>query len=162
MAKSKNHTSHHQNRKDHRNGIKRPKKIPIRSFEGQERKFVFNLRKSRKNNKTPKENRELQKNFVDKRRILFQLVKAEGVHLKHARELGQSLLRKRMHSRPNAKIFVRKLSGDHVRASLTKRFRRAQLKAAAKKAPAQTAATKTAPVAKAPAAKAQVKATGKK
>ncbi|OQR78797.1 60S ribosomal protein L29-like [Tropilaelaps mercedesae] len=26
MAKSKNHTSHHNNRKDHRNGIKKPKR----------------------------------------------------------------------------------------------------------------------------------------
>ncbi|XP_017478682.1 PREDICTED: uncharacterized protein LOC108368346 [Rhagoletis zephyria] len=34
MAKSKNHTNHNQNRKDHRNGIHRPKKFRTQSWEG--------------------------------------------------------------------------------------------------------------------------------
>jgi hypothetical protein len=34
MAKSKNHTNHNQNRKDHRNGIKRPKSERFPSLSG--------------------------------------------------------------------------------------------------------------------------------
>ncbi|GFY49829.1 hypothetical protein TNIN_169971 [Trichonephila inaurata madagascariensis] len=34
MAKSKNHTNHNQNRKDHRNGIKRPRRTRQQSMKG--------------------------------------------------------------------------------------------------------------------------------
>ncbi|GFV96413.1 hypothetical protein TNCV_2869901 [Trichonephila clavipes] len=37
MAKSKNHTNHNQNRKDHRNGIKRPKRFRQQSMKGARR-----------------------------------------------------------------------------------------------------------------------------
>nr|ACV20957.1 large subunit ribosomal protein 29 [Diplogasteroides magnus] len=52
MAKSKNHTSHNQNRKDHRNGIKRPKKQRYMSMKGVDPKFLKNLRFAKKHNKT--------------------------------------------------------------------------------------------------------------
>ncbi|VDN23487.1 unnamed protein product [Gongylonema pulchrum] len=51
MAKSKNHTSHNQNRKDHRNGIKRPKKHRFMSMRGVDQKFLRNLRFAKKHNK---------------------------------------------------------------------------------------------------------------
>ncbi|CAN8001359.1 unnamed protein product, partial [Ixodes hexagonus] len=51
MAKTKNHTNHNQNRKDHRNGIKRPKKGSHLSMRGVDPKFLKNLRFSRKHNK---------------------------------------------------------------------------------------------------------------
>uniref|UniRef100_A0A1I8EG88 60S ribosomal protein L29 n=1 Tax=Wuchereria bancrofti TaxID=6293 RepID=A0A1I8EG88_WUCBA len=51
MAKSKNHTSHNQNRKDHRNGIKKPKKHRFISMKGVDQKFLRNLRFAKKHNK---------------------------------------------------------------------------------------------------------------
>ncbi|KAI1291748.1 60S ribosomal protein L29 [Halotydeus destructor] len=52
MAKSKNHTAHNQNRKDHRNGIHKPKRMRKESMKGVCPKLVRNLRYARKNNKT--------------------------------------------------------------------------------------------------------------
>ncbi|CAG2116179.1 unnamed protein product, partial [Medioppia subpectinata] len=46
MAKSKNHTNHNQNRKDHRNGIFRPKRHVKESMKGRtytERVFTPNV-----------------------------------------------------------------------------------------------------------------------
>ncbi|CAL8072472.1 unnamed protein product [Orchesella dallaii] len=51
MAKSKNHTNHNQNRKAHRNGIKKPK--PTLSTRGVDPKFLKNLKFCRKHNLTP-------------------------------------------------------------------------------------------------------------
>ncbi|KFD61805.1 hypothetical protein M514_26007 [Trichuris suis] len=48
MAKSKNHTNKNQNRKDHRNGIKRPRRYRQRSWKGVCPKFLKNLRFVRK------------------------------------------------------------------------------------------------------------------
>ncbi|EIW82215.1 hypothetical protein CONPUDRAFT_153099 [Coniophora puteana RWD-64-598 SS2] len=42
MAKSKNHTNHNQNRKAHRNGIKKPKSNRTRSLKGVDPKFRRN------------------------------------------------------------------------------------------------------------------------
>ncbi|KAF9221851.1 hypothetical protein BS17DRAFT_784071 [Gyrodon lividus] len=42
MAKSKNHTNHNQNRKAHRNGIKRPTSNRTRSLKGVDPKFRKN------------------------------------------------------------------------------------------------------------------------
>ncbi|GFS54129.1 hypothetical protein NPIL_651591 [Nephila pilipes] len=53
MAKSKNHTNHNQNRKDHRNGIMRPKRFRKESMKGVCPKFLKNLKYARKHNKKP-------------------------------------------------------------------------------------------------------------
>uniref|UniRef100_A0A0K0EU06 60S ribosomal protein L29 n=1 Tax=Strongyloides venezuelensis TaxID=75913 RepID=A0A0K0EU06_STRVS len=50
MAKSKNHTSHNQNRKDHRNGIKKPLKQRYISMKGVDQKYLKNLRYTQKAN----------------------------------------------------------------------------------------------------------------
>ncbi|KAG2110368.1 ribosomal L29e protein family-domain-containing protein [Suillus discolor] len=42
MAKSKNHTNHNQNRKAHRNGIRRPQTNRSRSLRGVDLKFRKN------------------------------------------------------------------------------------------------------------------------
>ncbi|KAG1842183.1 ribosomal L29e protein family-domain-containing protein [Suillus subalutaceus] len=42
MAKSKNHTNHNQNRKAHRNGIRRPQTNKSRSLRGVDAKFRKN------------------------------------------------------------------------------------------------------------------------
>ncbi|KAF8897345.1 ribosomal L29e protein family-domain-containing protein [Infundibulicybe gibba] len=44
MAKSKNHTNHNQNKKAHRNGIKKPKSMRSRSLKGVDGKFRRNAR----------------------------------------------------------------------------------------------------------------------
>ncbi|KAL1461191.1 hypothetical protein WDU94_013112 [Cyamophila willieti] len=59
MAKSKNHTNHNQNRKDHRNGIHRPKKVYSESNLGVCPKFTRNLRFSKKHNLS--HNKQLKK-----------------------------------------------------------------------------------------------------
>ncbi|XP_076313602.1 ribosomal protein L29 [Tachypleus tridentatus] len=53
MAKTKNHTNHNQNRKDHRNGIYKPKGHRKPSMKGVDPKFLRNLRFARKHNKKP-------------------------------------------------------------------------------------------------------------
>ncbi|KAL7341031.1 ribosomal L29e protein family-domain-containing protein, partial [Rhodotorula toruloides] len=44
MAKSKNHTNHNQNKKAHRNGIKKPKTNKYPSMKGVDPKFRRNAR----------------------------------------------------------------------------------------------------------------------
>jgi len=50
MAKSKNHTTHHQSRKNHRNGIKRPQTHKYRPLKGMDPKFLRNQRFAKKKN----------------------------------------------------------------------------------------------------------------
>ncbi|PSN50486.1 60S ribosomal protein L29-2 [Blattella germanica] len=50
MAKSKNHSNHNQNRKAHRNGIKKPNKYRHESNRGLNEKFLRNQRFSKKHN----------------------------------------------------------------------------------------------------------------
>ncbi|RTG83019.1 large subunit ribosomal protein L29e [Schistosoma bovis] len=56
MAKSKNHTSHNQNRKQHRNGIHKPKKQRYPSLKGVDPKFLRNMRFAKKHNKRGNKN----------------------------------------------------------------------------------------------------------
>jgi len=51
MAKSKNASLHHQSRKNHRNGIYRPKKQRYPSLKGVDPKFLRNMRFAKKHNK---------------------------------------------------------------------------------------------------------------
>uniref|UniRef100_A0A8C2Y6I0 Large ribosomal subunit protein eL29 n=2 Tax=Neognathae TaxID=8825 RepID=A0A8C2Y6I0_COTJA len=51
MAKSKNHTTHNQSRKWHRNGIKKPRKHRYESLKGVDPKFLRNMRFAKKHNK---------------------------------------------------------------------------------------------------------------
>ncbi|KAJ1530412.1 hypothetical protein ONE63_005320 [Megalurothrips usitatus] len=53
MAKSKNHTNHNQNRKAHRNGIKKPKRNRHESKLGVDAKFLRNQRFAKKQNLKP-------------------------------------------------------------------------------------------------------------
>ena len=46
MAKSKNHTNHNQNKKAHRNGIKKPKRQRYASLMGVNPKFLRNARRA--------------------------------------------------------------------------------------------------------------------
>uniref|UniRef100_A0A672GGU1 60S ribosomal protein L29 n=1 Tax=Salarias fasciatus TaxID=181472 RepID=A0A672GGU1_SALFA len=58
MAKSKNHTTHNQSRKAHRNGIKKPRTYRCESLKGSfllslqvDPKFLRNMRFAKKHNK---------------------------------------------------------------------------------------------------------------
>ncbi|XP_035242705.1 60S ribosomal protein L29 isoform X1 [Anguilla rostrata] len=51
MAKSKNHTTHNQSRKAHRNGIKKPRSDRYESLKGVDPKFLRNMRFAKKHNK---------------------------------------------------------------------------------------------------------------
>ncbi|XP_055000374.1 60S ribosomal protein L29-like [Sorex araneus] len=51
MAKSKNHTTHNQSRKWHRNGIKKPWSQPYESLKGVDPKFLRNMRFAKKHKK---------------------------------------------------------------------------------------------------------------
>ena len=46
MAKSKNHTNHNQNKKAHKNGIKKPKRERYLSLKGVDPKFLRNRRRA--------------------------------------------------------------------------------------------------------------------
>ena len=48
MAKSKNHTAHNQTAKQHRNGIKKPKRERYISTKGMDPKFLRNQRRATK------------------------------------------------------------------------------------------------------------------
>lgn len=52
MAKRTNHTNHNQNRKDHRNGIKKPRKHALIDTPGVNIKMLRNVHYSRLGNKT--------------------------------------------------------------------------------------------------------------
>ncbi|UJR16265.1 hypothetical protein I4U23_003172 [Adineta vaga] len=56
MAKSKNHTNHNQNRKDHRNGIKRPISQRFPSLSGVDPKYVRNLKFTKHHNHVARKN----------------------------------------------------------------------------------------------------------
>uniref|UniRef100_G1TI86 Large ribosomal subunit protein eL29 n=1 Tax=Oryctolagus cuniculus TaxID=9986 RepID=G1TI86_RABIT len=51
MAKSKNHTTHNQSRKWHRNGIKKPRSQRYESLKGVDPKFLRNMCFAKKHNK---------------------------------------------------------------------------------------------------------------
>ncbi|XP_011937068.1 PREDICTED: uncharacterized protein LOC105595643 [Cercocebus atys] len=51
VAKSKNHTTHNQSRKWHRNGIKKPRSQRYESLKGVDPKFLRNMRCAKKHNK---------------------------------------------------------------------------------------------------------------
>lgn len=46
MAKSKNHTNHNQNKKAHKNGIKKPIRQRYASLKGVDPKFLRNRRRA--------------------------------------------------------------------------------------------------------------------
>ena len=51
LAKSKNHSMHNQSRKQHRNGIKKPRSERYESLKGVDPKFLRNMCFAKKHNK---------------------------------------------------------------------------------------------------------------
>lgn len=54
MAKSKNHTTHNQSQKWHRNGVKKPRSQRYESLKGVDPKFLRNMLLAKKHNKSLK------------------------------------------------------------------------------------------------------------
>jgi len=78
MAKSKNHTARNQTVKNHRNGIKKPKRNRYRSLKGMDPKFLKNLRFAKKHNKKGRpdtQNLENEFSLVEKKRNAMELAK---------------------------------------------------------------------------------------
>ncbi|KAA0195128.1 hypothetical protein HAZT_HAZT005939 [Hyalella azteca] len=77
MAKSKNHTNRNKSRKDHKNGIKKPKVPRFPDRLGCCPKFRRNLRKSRKNQVSLREQRKRCERRRKVREIKLQAIKQE-------------------------------------------------------------------------------------
>merc|ERR1712217_946188 len=73
MAKSKNHTSHNQGHKNHRNGIYKPKKQRYTGNHMVNQKLVRNTRRARKFDKSIKKSVNTM-NKIQKRRDMKQQV----------------------------------------------------------------------------------------
>ena len=84
MAKSKNHTTHNQSRKWHRNGIKKPRSQRYESLKGVDPKFLRNMRFAKKHNK--KGLKKMQANNAKavsaRAEAIKALVKPQAVKLK--------------------------------------------------------------------------------
>uniref|UniRef100_A0A452V1E0 60S ribosomal protein L29 n=1 Tax=Ursus maritimus TaxID=29073 RepID=A0A452V1E0_URSMA len=76
MAKSKNHTTHNQSRKWHRNGIKKPRSQRYESLKGVDPKFLRNMRFAKKHNK--KGLKRMQANNAKATSARAEAVKALG------------------------------------------------------------------------------------
>ncbi|XP_014410797.2 60S ribosomal protein L29 [Camelus ferus] len=74
MAKSKNHTTHNQSRKWHRNGIKKPRSQRYESLKGVDPKFLRNMRFAKKHNK--KGLKKMQANNVKAMNARAEAIKA--------------------------------------------------------------------------------------
>ncbi|KAK6624521.1 60S ribosomal protein L29 [Polyplax serrata] len=78
MAKSKNHTNHNQNRKAHRNGIKKPRRFRHESQLGVDPKFLRNMKFAKKHNMKAKsvKKRVLANKIADVAAARARIVKA--------------------------------------------------------------------------------------
>merc|ERR1711879_112589 len=74
MAKSKNHTSHNQGFKNHRNGIYRPKKERYVSNAMMNQKLIRNTRRARKFDPSIKKNKTLTKRVEARKAIKAKII----------------------------------------------------------------------------------------
>ncbi|PBK72905.1 hypothetical protein ARMSODRAFT_1015729 [Armillaria solidipes] len=86
MAKSKNHTNHNQNKKAHRNGIKKPQAGRTRSLKGVDAKFRRNARFALVG--SPGQNKKLQQ----RRDMLLSVLEIAAKHMSGGmtRAMGQT------------------------------------------------------------------------
>eukprot|EP00994_Dinema_validum_P005767 NODE_3966_length_506_cov_701.730853_g3380_i0.p2 GENE.NODE_3966_length_506_cov_701.730853_g3380_i0~~NODE_3966_length_506_cov_701.730853_g3380_i0.p2 ORF type:complete len:141 (-),score=61.84 NODE_3966_length_506_cov_701.730853_g3380_i0:83-451(-) len=106
MAKSKNHTNHNQNYKDHRNGIKKAKfSIFDRSHKmrskGLERKLRRNNKMSAKKNRSPKEQLAIRMGCLH--RQLARALKARAAKKERKGEKSAAAGKKDKKPKPAAK-----------------------------------------------------------
>ncbi|KAM5234639.1 large ribosomal subunit protein eL29 [Hipposideros larvatus] len=147
MAKSKNHTTHNQSRKWHRNGIKKPRSQRYESLKGVDPKFLRNMRFAKKHNK--KGLKKMQANNAKamsaRAEAIKALVKPKEVKPKIPKGGSRKLSRLAYIAHPKL--------GKRARARIAKGLRLCRPKAKAQtKAPATPAAAAL-PPAQAPAPK---------
>ncbi|XP_051062146.1 60S ribosomal protein L29-like [Phodopus roborovskii] len=95
IAKSKNHTTHNQSRKWHRNGIKKPRSQRYESLKGVDPKFLRNMRFAKKHNKKDLKNMKANnaKALSAHAEAIKALVKPKVVKPKMPKGLGCKLSR---------------------------------------------------------------------
>ncbi|KAM8758162.1 large ribosomal subunit protein eL29 [Rhynchonycteris naso] len=149
MAKSKNHTTHNQSRKWHRNGIKKPRSQRYESLKGVDPKFLRNMRFAKKHNK--KGLKKMQANHAKamtaRAEAIKALVKPKEVKRKIPKGGSRKLSRLAYIAHPKL--------GKRARARIAKGLRlsrpKAKAKAQTKPQPAAQAAAPAAAQAAAPA-----------
>uniref|UniRef100_A0A8I3X8S4 60S ribosomal protein L29 n=1 Tax=Callithrix jacchus TaxID=9483 RepID=A0A8I3X8S4_CALJA len=141
MAKSKNHTTHNQSRKWHRNGIKKPRSQRYESLKGVDPKFLRNMRFAKKHNK--KGLKKMQANNAKamsaRAKAIKALVKPKEVKPKIPKGVSRKLDRLAYIAHPKL--------GKRARAHIAKGLRLCRPKVKVKaKAKDQTKAQASAPV----------------
>ncbi|KAM5292411.1 large ribosomal subunit protein eL29 [Ctenodactylus gundi] len=125
MAKSKNHTTHNQSRKWHRNGIKKPRSQRYESLKGVDPKFLRNMRFAKKHNK--KGLKKMQANNAKamsaRAEAIKALVKPKEVKPKTLKCINRKLSRLAYIAHPKL--------GKRIRAHIAKGRRPSQAKAKA-------------------------------
>ncbi|XP_023568214.1 60S ribosomal protein L29-like [Octodon degus] len=137
MAKSKNHTTHNQSRKWHRNGIKKPRSQRYESLKGVDPKFLRNMRFAKKHNK--KGFKKMQANNAKAMSARAEAIKA----LVKPKEVKPKIIPKGVNRRLARLAYIAhpKL-GKRIRARIAKGRRACRPKA---QAPAKAEAPASAP-----------------
>uniref|UniRef100_A0A2K5MPB4 60S ribosomal protein L29 n=1 Tax=Cercocebus atys TaxID=9531 RepID=A0A2K5MPB4_CERAT len=92
MAKSKNHTTHNQSRKWHRNGIKKPRSQRYESLKGVDPKFLRNMHFAKKHKKGLKKMQTNHAKAMSARaEAVKALVKPKEVKLKIPKGVSRKL-----------------------------------------------------------------------
>ncbi|XP_036122906.1 60S ribosomal protein L29 [Molossus molossus] len=147
MAKSKNHTTHNQSRKWHRNGIKKPRSQRYESLKGVDPKFLRNMRFAKKHNK--KGLKKMQANNAKamsaRAEAIKALVKPKEVKPKIPKGGSRKLSRLAYIAHPKL--------GKHARARIAKGLRLCRPKSKAKAQTKPQASGAAAAPAQAPASK---------
>ncbi|XP_053456037.1 60S ribosomal protein L29-like [Nycticebus coucang] len=139
MAKSKNHATHNQSRKWHRNGIKKPRSQRYESLKGVDPKFLRNMRFAKKHKKGLKKMQANNAKAVSARaEAIKALIKPKEVKTKIPKGASRKLSRLAYIAHPKL--------GKRARARIAKRRRLCWPKAKAKdQTKAQSAASSAAP-----------------
>uniref|UniRef100_A0A8C5Y2A2 60S ribosomal protein L29 n=1 Tax=Microcebus murinus TaxID=30608 RepID=A0A8C5Y2A2_MICMU len=99
MAKSKNHTTHNQSRKWHRNGIKKPRSQRYESLKGVDPKFLRNMRFAKKQKGLKKMQANNAKAMSARAEAIKALVKPKEVKAKIPKGMSRKLSRLRARAR---------------------------------------------------------------
>ena len=125
MAKSKNHTTHNQSQKWHRNGIKKPRSQRYESLKGVDPKFLRNMRFAKHNKKGLRKMQANKAKAMSARaEAIKALVKSKEVKPKIPKGSGRKLSRLAYIAHPKL--------GKRARARIAKGLRLCRPKAKAK------------------------------
>uniref|UniRef100_H0XQY9 60S ribosomal protein L29 n=1 Tax=Otolemur garnettii TaxID=30611 RepID=H0XQY9_OTOGA len=139
MTKSKNHTTHNQSRKWHRNGIKKPQSQRYESLKGVDPKFLGNMLFAKKHNK--KGLKKMQANNAKAVSARAEAIKA----LVKPKEVKTKTPKGASHKLSQLAYIAHPKLGKHAHAHIAKGLRFCQPKAK-DQMKAQSAASFAAPV----------------